>query len=978
MKNPVIFIISIFTANLLTADLIDDAKTKFKSGDFAEASGYIASYLSDNPGDARAYTYKCFSDIGIFFEDTLPNYLIDNFNAKDPKNFNANSPKTLESFDYDPTKQEIEPTEIQLLSSDSMRSVIGYWLYYPEIKTPIEDPRDSTSYRTASIFDVRIESENKSVFNLNNGYYYPTNNDSAISFTYNVANPQQVNFEIDTMNGSGNIKIYLNGSEIGEIYDSSYTLYKNVRSDMYGSQISGSGIIPLYLHNDDKVSFVSEPNYMGGSSSGPGIRPGYPYHFNPGPENGIAYNISYPNLGSDITIDHILAVLKRKDLPVRDLVETLISNLDYFNIGDEVIVDSQFYAGDNTETSIDPFTGSPIAADTYDDIIIQYWDALALKSILGIIELSLGISDQYNIGINYSYEDISGLDTFESAKSFISTFSNFLEANPSRISDQSSAATDLEASLLDLKKSLSTIWTRGEPTANDADYLIERSGYSEPGELADLNTSIDSLIQSIDGFDNFSNLTAKSDGGFKYSLAPVLGQSPFALKQAIIDLENSQDASDEVSSSRQIELMKQYGFVSDLLPASFEGNILAIYNSNGSLHKTISVSSDDFDAFSGELGRLNDNGMYGMGGDYIFDMYDDITLSHEELFKGTWQNESNMYGTTTNGTFYYYNSLLDMNNNGIIDRIELEDMSGDPAGDGNVLSYPSNLSVASISGAQSTFETFLPDSLIGNIVVYKGDNAGYDSLSAVYYLTENDALSVAEDTAMDSNIYSSYKYRYANGIEYFPNWDGSEQSFSFIFNNDYSGLVYESGPYVDNSASPLNFIIYPGHIDLDNDGLADAEELKLEIIPDFNSSGSYMLPSSSEIQSAIAEYTPPSHGDDEDDETGNNPTNALALTDNDNDNMPDSLENKFGGNPNDGTDAGSTLNVLLNSVYTLNQIRDLRPGSTMIEVVDGYAQLGLTLQESYDLNNWVNVSVPIIIDPIQADSGTTFYRFKLD
>ncbi len=61
------------------------------------------------------------------------------------------------------------------------------------------------------------------------------------------------------------------------------------------------------------------------------------------------------------------------------------------------------------------------------------------------------------------------------------------------------------------------------------------------------------------------------------------------------------------------------------------------------------------------------------GGDYIFDMYDDITLSHEELFKGTWQNESNMSGTTTNGTFYYYNDLLDMNNNGVIDRFELEE-----------------------------------------------------------------------------------------------------------------------------------------------------------------------------------------------------------------------------------------------------------------------------------------------------------------
>jgi hypothetical protein len=994
MKNPVIFIISIFTANLLTADRIDDAKTKIKSGDFAEASGYIASHLIENPGDARAYTYKCISDVGIFFEDTLPNYLI--------SNFNANSPETLESFDYDPTKQEIEPTEIQLTTSgDGMNSVIGYWLYYPEIKSPLEDLTDSTSYRTASIFDMSTESQSKSVFNPNSdGYFYPSNDDSAISFTYKKSNPKQVNFEIDTMYGTGNIKIYLNGSEIGEIYDNSYILYKNVRSDMYGSQIYGSGTIPLYLHFEDKVSFVSEPNYTG-SSSGPGIKPSYAYDYNE-PEQGIAYNISYPNLGNATTIDDILAVLKRKELPVRELLETLISNLDNFNIGDEVIVDSQFYAGENTETSIDPLTGLPIldpltgidpltglpildpltgfpiGADTYDDIIIQYWDALALKSILGIIESSLGISDQYDIGINYSYDDLSGLDTIESAKSFLSTFTNFLEANPSRIGDQLSAATDLEASLSGLKESLSSIWTRGALFANDADYLIEPSEYSEPGELADLNTSIDSLIQSIDGFDNFSNLTGKSDGGFKYSLAPVLGQSPFALKQAIIDLENSQDASDEVSNSRQIELMKQYGLVSDLLPASFEGNILAIYNSNGSLHKTISVSSDDFDPFSGELDSYNNDN--GMGGDFIFDMYDSTTLSYEEPFKGTWQNVNYMSGTSA-GTFYYYNSLLDMNSNGIIDRLELEVTSGDPAGGGNKLSYPDDLSAASISAAQSTFVTFLPDSLTGNIVIYKGGISGDNSLTAVtavYYLTENDALSVTDETAYGFGFfYSSYKYRYENGTEYFSSNDGNNLSGSFIFNNEYSGLVYESGSNVDNSAAPLDFIIYPGHIDLDNDGLADAEELKLEILPDFDSGGNYVLPSSAEIQLAIAEYTPPSHGDD-DDENGSNPTNALALTDNDNDNMPDSLENRFGGNPNDGTDAGNTLNVLLNSVYTINQIRDLRPGSTMIEVVDGYAQLGLTLQESYDLNNWVNVSVPITIDPIQADSGTVFYRFKLD
>ncbi len=65
-----------------------------------------------------------------------------------------------------------------------------------------------------------------------------------------------------------------------------------------------------------------------------------------------------------------------------------------------------------------------------------------------------------------------------------------------------------------------------------------------------------------------------------------------------------------ISSSPPDRTDEAIRIVSDLLPASFEGNILAIYNSNGSLHKTISVSSDDFDPFSGELGRLNDNGMW--------------------------------------------------------------------------------------------------------------------------------------------------------------------------------------------------------------------------------------------------------------------------------------------------------------------------------------------------------------------------------
>ena len=73
----------------------------------------------------------------------------------------------------------------------------------------------------------------------------------------------------------------------------------------------------------------------------------------------------------------------------------------------------------------------------------------------------------------------------------------------------------------------------------------------------------------------------------------------------------------------------------------------------------------------------------------------------------------------------------------------------------------------------------------------------------------------------------------------------------------------------------IDFVMYPAYIDLDNDGIADGEEIKMEIFPDIFIGNNYALPSSAEIQSAIAEYTPPSHGDD-DDETGSNPTNCLS------------------------------------------------------------------------------------------------------
>ena len=44
------------------------------------------------------------------------------------------------------------------------------------------------------------------------------------------------------------------------------------------------------------------------------------------------------------------------------------------------------------------------------------------------------------------------------------------------------------------------------------------------------------------------------------------------------------------------------------------------------------------------------------------------------------------------------------------------------------------------------------------------------------------------------------------------------------------------------------------------------------------------------------------------------------------------------------------------TLYSLEEIKDLRPGSTMIEIHDGQATLTMEVEESDDLGVWTNGS----------------------
>ena len=116
-----------------------------------------------------------------------------------------------------------------------------------------------------------------------------------------------------------------------------------------------------------------------------------------------------------------------------------------------------------------------------------------------------------------------------------------------------------------------------------------------------------------------------------------------------------------------------------------------------------------------------------------------------------------------------------------------------------------------------------------------------------------------------------------------------------------------------------------------------------------------------------------------------NVTASEVSLDTDNDGLSDSLEIYLGALGLDPSkDSTNDWNRLVNLVQelglgntglSLQEVKDLRPGSTMIEVNNGWANIHLELEVSNDLESWIETH-PISIS-IPADTDTKFFRFKM-
>ena len=62
---------------------------------------------------------------------------------------------------------------------------------------------------------------------------------------------------------------------------------------------------------------------------------------------------------------------------------------------------------------------------------------------------------------------------------------------------------------------------------------------------------------------------------------------------------------------------------------------------------------------------------------------------------------------------------------------------------------------------------------------------------------------------------------------------------------------------------------------------------------------------------------------------------------------------------------------------SLDEVKDLRAGSTMIEVQNGQATLSMDIEKSSDLSSWATDRTATVNIPIEEGSDTQFFRFKM-
>ena len=231
-------------------------------------------------------------------------------------------------------------------------------------------------------------------------------------------------------------------------------------------------------------------------------------------------------------------------------------------------------------------------------------------------------------------------------------------------------------------------------------------------------------------------------------------------------------------------------------------------------------------------------------------------------------------------------------------------------------------------------------------------------------------------------------WEWVNGEDWsFTNWhlgEPNNETLSYKPNGEdylstWASDNHEWNDSDDEASSSKEYIIEyqinqtdPNNPDSDGDGLSDGSEVTThQTNPNLSDTDSDQLSDYSEINSHLTDPNDPDSDDDglsDGNEVNTYTTNPLAA-DTTGDGFSDGFVVTQGADP--------LFDYSAFRIETVNQIKDARVGSTIIEVSNGKADIIMTLEETSNLSDWSNAGTSEQTIEVDAPSGIRFYRFKM-
>ena len=973
----------IVASSFLTANTtqLSQARSDLLAGHVITADQTLATIIASTPQNTEARLLKCLSEVGLFVEDDLADFLINSLGA--------DASRTAEALDVSKllatAGSEMDPS-LPIIDPNNPGSELYKWT-----RPSHSGSSNSGSRRLGELFNYSIESESMVGMIRESGTFSTPDGvrRCAISFRFTGDIEEQVDFQLSFSHSNYNapLKAYFNGIEIGQ-FQSGWGYIDLGDSSAY---LSGD-YVSVRMQPGDLISFEVEQESNSGTT---GMSPTELTITTIDPwvlefENGVLYTSYFPEIQANANLSDLRDFLLRGNDDFGSLLTSIKSHLEAI-------------PADGSATFLPSDTGMPV------DLIVEAADVQVLLAAVESLQALQILSDAYDFALDLSqtnYQELlQGLRTVDDFKRLLPSLFERRET-PDALVTQAKAL--IASALYRYLNNAAVLWNRSSGLYSS--YLFEIDTTPEALSQQDWSSAVSSAISSLSDFTPAANISTSAKSGYEFTLASLFGAAAFNFKDVLLAVDWDRGEGDDYTP---YDFFAENGFTRKLLPRHLDGMCLVRFNELGEVHEADLIYASDaqvsayrnagyywyyddqpFDPFDGSLVLAPSRTTLRYTSDAaITDTYEYIQLSADTTYGGTWDMlESGSETIVSGGRYVFYPGVLDMDNDGMPDGQQLIQ--------GFRVLPPASLSSNDIAQSAYGLSTaHQPAGLGGKLLIADADPSSLSTDSMGYYnwpdfytiqFNSNSKISFLDyrDTGAGPKLrFLDYNYsaRTARILlkEYYPDpsmYNPPEAIVTF-YKSPYEGAGF-SFPVRDNhyagqqQAKYFNFSLYPASLDLDRDSLPDGNTIALAQDLDLD-----QLPRRIDIE-----------------------TTANQAVDADGDGLPDLLEAKFGGSANDPNDTHVTSAYLIkNDMYTKSEAQAIGVNTGINQVVTAPASYNLytadsikefklsgltvgpiygdkidvnyTIEESQNLGDWSALSTGTIELPITEDAS--FIRMRV-